>query len=360
MIIFAAMIHVNLDRGQISTAFVRLGEIIEAFLENNLDMNAPSFLILERTVNNAKASNGWFTYDSIRQALRGIVYMVRDGAMMSWLNRYKQFSMLRPLHVGVVSAGNVPAVGFHDFLCVLVSGNSYIGKLSRDDQYLIPAMAEILISLEPKLGGFIQFTDDRLTGFDAVIATGSGNTARYFEYYFEKYPNIIRRNRNSVVVLTGSEDRADFEAISHDIFDYYGLGCRNASMVLYPDGYEMTNFFDVLAERQEVMEMVKYANNVEYRRAIMLIGQEVFFDTGNLLLKRSESLASPVGVVHLKSYINDQEIKSWLVDHKEEIQCVIGLQEEDGFVRPGRGQYPELWDYADGVDVMEFLFSVKK
>ncbi len=360
MIIFAAMNHENLNRDQISTAFVRLGEIVEAFLKNKLTGTENYSLILERAVSSSKAANGWFTNDSIRQALRGIVYMVRAEAMQSWLIHYEQSSMVRPFRVGVVSAGNIPAVGFHDFLCVLVSGNSYIGKLSRDDQYLIPAFAEILISVEPGLSGLIQFTEDRLTGFDAVIATGSGNTARYFEYYFEKYPNIIRRNRSSVVVLTGSEDRAIFEAISHDIFDYYGLGCRNASMVLYPDGFDLTRLFDVLAERQEVMDMVKYANNIEYRRAIMLIGQEAFFDTGNLLLKRSESLASPVGVVHLMPYTNDQEIKGWLGDHKEEIQCVIGFGGEDGFVEPGRGQYPELWDYADGIDVMEFLFSIKK
>lgn len=360
MIIFAFMNQEELDRRDIGSAFVRLGRILEGYLCDKPDVSDMYKKVLDEAVSQSIATNGWFTLESIRQSLGAISYMLREEAMRQWLEGFEGREMASRLRVGVVSAGNIPAVGFHDFLCVLISGNRYVGKLSRDDQFLMPAFAVILNELLPGLEEYIQFSNERLKEFDAVIATGSGNTSRYFEYYFGQYPSIIRKNRSSAIVITGGEERSDLEAFCCDIFDYYGLGCRNASMVLYPENYDLKNLMDVLSERGEVMNMSKYANNVEYRRAIMIMGQEPFYDTGNLLLRASEQLDSPVGVVHIKAYKTEEELFDWLERNRDAIQCVVGIAEDPRFIKPGRGQYPELWDYADGVDVMDFLFCIKK
>ena len=255
-------------------------------------------------------------------------------------------------------AGNIPLVGFHDFLTVLITGNVLVAKTSKEDNLLIKKIAEILIAIEPEFKSKIVFTD-KLENFDAVIATGSNNTARYFEYYFGKYPNIIRKNRNSVAVLTGNETAADMVNLGKDIFQYFGLGCRNVSKLYVPKNYSFNLFFEsIVNDYKHVVENNKYANNYDYNKAVYLLGNNQLLDNNFVLLKESESLSSPVAVIHYEYYNTLQEVTTLLENKKEEIQCVLTEANLPNTFKLGQAQQPTLWDYADGVDTVEFLLGL--
>ena len=345
-------------------AFARLGKILrETFGESGQERKPAKIAavaVLREQADEAFRYNGWFTKKLVYRALSELGESLQEAALRRWVSNYPALQVSgTPKTVGVVMAGNVPAVGFHDFLSVLVSGHRLQARLSSDDNKLMPAIAEVLLETEPGFKDFIAFTEETLHDFDAIIATGSNNTSRYFEYYFGKYPHIIRKNRNGVAVLSGEETERQLQALADDVFLYYGLGCRNVAKLFVPEGYDFGRLLKVLGERQEIVENHKYFNNYEYNKAIFLVNGRPHLDTGNLLLVEDDKFVSPVGVLHYTFYTSPAALRNHLMVNSEQVQCVVS---EAGFldntVPFGKSQSPALWDYADGVDTLDFLLSL--
>ena len=261
--------------------------------------------------------------------------------------------------MGLILAGNIPLVGFHDFLSVLISGNNVLIKTSSNDQFLLPFLAKYLIAIEPELSNKITFVEGKLENFDAVIATGSNNTARYFEYYFKDKPSIIRKNRNSVAVLNGEETKEQLMALGEDIFRYFGLGCRNVSKLFVPKGYSFNAFFEAIFEYQDIIHYEKYANNYDYNKAVFLMSNFKLLDNGFLTIKEDSSYASPISSVFYEFYENLEELQIRLESESEQIQCIVSNNLVKNSIDFGQTQRPNLWDYADNVDTISFLLTIK-
>lgn len=305
--------------------------------------------------------NPWFTRENLMLALAGITSMLEKETLSTWLGHYeiKHPAPGSEKTVGLVLAGNIPLVGFHDLLAVLASGNMALAKTSSKDDRLIRELAMILSAIDPQLGKRISFAEDKLSGMDAVIATGSDNSARYFEYYFRNIPHIIRKNRNGVAVLDGNESQEDLEALGRDIFSYFGMGCRNVTKLYIPEDYDLKILLAVLDRFQDLYQHHKYGNNVDYYRSIYLMNRISILDNGVLLLKEDSAIASPVGVVFYERYSDIGWVQSELERHQQEIQCIVSTSPEiKAAIQPGSTQTPMPWDYADGVDTIRFLLEL--
>lgn len=303
-------------------------------------------------------SNAWFTYENVIRALIGISRMLEKNALCEAAVRYKLEPAI-PKRIAVIMAGNIPAVGFHDFLMVLLCGHSITAKISTDDRLLIPALAAMLVAIEPKFANRIHFSEGKLETFDAIIATGSNNSARYFEYYFKSYPKIIRKSRTSVAVLSGHETPEELRLLSDDVFAYFGLGCRNVTKLYVPEGYDFLDFLNCTGHWEHVKDHSKYFNNYEYHRAGLLVNNLAHYDTGFLLLREDESLFSPIAVLHAERYNSIEKVLSDLDEKTDEIQCVVSQLDLIPNAFPfGESQHPGLFDYADGVDTAAFLCSL--
>jgi len=338
----------------ISKAFVKLGNYLTDFCENDKD----SFSSFNETLVRAEQQNGWFTRENIIFALRQWSKLLTDENLSQWLSKYDFQVDNAPKVIGIVMAGNIPLVGFHDLLCVLLSGNKVLAKLSSNDKVLLPFLADYLIQQEPLLAERIEFTEGKLENFDAVIATGSNNTGRYFEYYFGKKPNIIRKNRSSVAILTGNESNSELEALGEDIFRYYGLGCRNVSKIFVPQGYDFDAFYKAVFKFQDVIHQHKYANNYDYNKAVYLMSDFKILDNGFLVLKEDEGFSSPIAALFYSRYDSLEKLRNQLSEQEEQIQCVVSGEAQSGEVIFGDTQKPRLDDYADGVDTLEFLLQL--
>ena len=303
----------------------------------------------------AKEFNGWFTEDNILYAFESWSNLLTESNLNDWISNYSLNSNNKV--VAVVMAGNIPLVGFHDFLSVLLSGHAIIVKQSSNDKYFLPLIAKYIEKVEPGFNKRITFTEGKLTDFDAAIATGSNNTARYFEYYFGKYPNIIRRNRNSVAVLTGDESEEDLGGLGEDIFRYFGLGCRSVSKLFVPKDYDFDHLFKAIYKYKDIIEYKKYANNYDYNKAVYLMSEFQLLENGFLMLKEDQSYSSPIASLFYEYYDGLPSLKQKLDDDKEQIQCVVSNSLESS-VEFGKTQQPALTDYADGVDTMSFLSSL--
>ncbi|MFD0932196.1 acyl-CoA reductase [Psychroflexus salinarum] len=338
-------------------AFSKLGISLQNYVDSN-DSSSNFSQKLTNVIRNAELQNAWFTQDQIHSALQEWTKALTKENLSNWLQAYtiEEFSKKR---VAVVMAGNIPLVGFHDFLSVLITGHHFVGKLSSNDSLLIPFLAEELIAMQPEFKSKIEFTKDRLPEFDAVIATGSNNTARYFEYYFKDKPHIIRKNRNSIVVLDGTESKEELEKLGDDIFKYFGLGCRNVSKLFVPQDYDFDDFFKAMFNYKDIINHHKYANNYDYNKAVYLMSSVKLLDNGFLILKEDEQFSSPIGVLFYENYSNKAQLKQRLEKEKENIQCIVG---KDKFADAnfGQAQHPKLSDYADGVDTIKFLIQKDK
>lgn len=327
-------------------AFARLGTAMGTLPEGE------KFALFQRAAN----QNSWFTNASLNQAWSGVAYMLNELKLRGLMEHYP--AVLAPKNVGVTMAGNIPLVGFHDFMCVLLSGHRIWLKPSSNDSVLILFLIEMLKKIEPAFADRIRVVD-RLNGIDAAIATGSNNTARYFEYYFRAIPHVIRKNRTSCAVLTGDEAQQDHLALGHDVFDYYGLGCRNVSTLFVPAGYDFTPLLDNWQPFADVAQHHKYANNLDYQKAILLVNQTPFLDGGHVLLQQSPQLASPIAVVHYQTYKSPQALKSKLAEQEELIQIVLSKDATFAGSKPfGFAQRPEPDDFADGLDTLAFLSKI--
>ena len=302
----------------------------------------------------ARNQNAWFDEPSVTAAVGGLVHMLAEQPLRQWAARYPP-EPTTVHQVGVVMAGNIPMVGFHDLLCVLLSGHVLLAKLSADDTVLMTWLIEELTRLEPRFAGFIQILP-RLNAADAFIATGSDNTARYFEFYFGKKPHLIRRNRTSVAVLTGQETNEELARLGADIFQYYGLGCRNVSKLFVPTGYSFVPLLDALQPHEGVLHHHKYNNNYDYNKSILLVNRVPHFDSGFLLLRESPALVSPISVVHYAEYASEIDLVDQLTDIAAQTQCVVSAGARFAGSLPfGQAQSPGVQEYADRVDTMEFL-----
>ena len=270
----------------------------------------------------AKSYNGWFSVASVINSCEGIREFLRTENIVSWLVPYGDgIALLKnKKNVLIVMAGNIPMVGFHDLLCVLVCGYKATIKFSSDDHKLIPALLEILNEIEPRFKEEVEFVERPTKGFNVVIATGSDNTARYFEYYFGKHPNIIRKNRISVAVLNGRESLDELKLLAKDVFQYYGLGCRNVSKIFVPENYSFDLLMEGFKSYLPYLENNKYQNNLEYQKAVMLLNKDPFIDGGFLFLKDAETPFTAVSVLNYEHYKEADELKPFFEKYNDKIQ----------------------------------------
>jgi hypothetical protein len=338
---------------------INIKKSINSFSELGRQMLSPD-AALNVLIENEQYHNAWFTPASVLQAVTATGHMLNEANLSTWLSKYDLETDKPAKSVGLILAGNIPLVGFHDVLCVIASGNRALIKASSQDARLIKAVLEKLVAIDADFAGNFSFVD-RLEGFDAIIATGSNNSSRYFDYYFGKVPNIIRKNRNSIAVLSGKETAEDLFNLGHDIFDYYGLGCRNVSKVLVPEGYDFTFFFESIEDHKAIINHHKYNNNYDYNKSIYLVNGDKHFDNGFLMVKEDDRLTSPLSVLFFSYYHDTAEAENIIRQNAENIQCIVStlpLQVTSQVVGFGQSQQPKLWDYADGVDTMDFLSSL--
>jgi len=326
-------------------AFVQLGEYIKTIPEEKFKSLAESIRI----------ENPWFTEANLRMAVSGIGEYLDEKKLRSWLSQYPPVGR-KPKVVALIMAGNIPMVGFHDLLCVLINGDAALIKSSSKDTILIKVICNKLIEIDGRFAHKITF-GDQLKNFDAAIATGSDNASRYFEYYFGKYPHIIRKNRTSIAILDGTENKEQFAALGSDVFSYFGLGCRNVSKLFVPRDFDFVRLLNHWESFKDLGFHHKYHNNYQYQRSILLMSGLHFLDNGFVLLQEHEKLVSPIAVLYFEYFNNTEELSKRLDPLRDKLQCIVGNSPlaDVGF---GKTQCPGLADYADQMDTMKFLQGI--
>lgn len=343
-------------------AFVKLGSFLSQFSQSrieekdNIEFNDLFFDGFQHQIKLAQENNSWFTKENILFSLESWSKALTCANISKWTE--DQESNQSSKNIAIIMAGNIPLVGFHDFLAVLISGHSVVVKQSSNDKNLLPFLAKYLEYIEPCFKGKITFTESKLENFDAVIATGSNNTARYFEHYFKGKPNIIRRNRNSAAVLTGNETELELTALSNDIFQYFGLGCRSVSKLFVPKGYNFDAFFNGMYQKKEIINNAKYANNYDYNKAVYLMSEFDLLENGFLMIKEDVSYASPIATIFYEYYSSKEKLQDKLLEDSDKIQCIVSKGFYENEIEFGQTQHPQLWDYADGVNTLEFLAKI--
>lgn len=328
-------------------AFVLLGQ----YLGSREFLNT-SFL------DQVEQKNPWYTRENVQKQLQVIAINLKEEKLRCWLQEVPTGSVNKT--VGLILAGNLPLVGFHDIMCVLLAGFRASIKVSSDDAGLTRQILDTLIEIEPAFGNQIEMVD-QLRQFDVIIATGSNNSARYFDYYFGKYPHVIRKNRNSIAVLSGEESDEELHKLGHDIFDYFGLGCRSVSKLFLSRNYGIPKLLDSLEVFASIGNHTKYRNNYDFNKSIYLINKDPHYDNGFLLLREHAGLASPLSVLHYEFYDDQNQLTASIKPLSDQIQLVasnipLALGEIPQFAL-GESQCPALDDYADNVDTLAFLLK---
>lgn len=342
-----------LTKEQRIDAFAELGLIMaEAASDSPSSARATS---LREIMDSQEHNNKWFTPDNVRRAAEAIASMLRKDRLKAWLDPYNISGTPSMKVVAVVMAGNIPLVGFHDLLCVVMSGNIILAKTSTKDSDLIPAVADILISLNGDFREYIRFAEKINSHYDAVIATGSDNTARYFDYYFGHKPHIFRKNRNSIAIIDRNTKEKDLKALGTDIFSYFGLGCRNVSKLYIEKGLDPLMITDNWSEWSPVIKHIPYSNNYLHNKSLFHINRQDFHDNGFSLLLNNNSLSSPVSVIYYEHFSNIINLQEELRQKTENIQCIVS-ENNTPF---GQTQYPRADEYPDNVDTMKFLISLQ-
>lgn len=341
---------------QLIQGFSALGDYLESFVnikDDNTDLLSNHEL--SNIMQLAKSKNSWFTIENQKHAINEWAKSLQKNNLEKWTENYSFTNEQKT--IGVIAAGNIPMVGFHDLISVLLSGNKIQLKLSSKDDILIPFMVDLLIKFSPEIKNRIKIVE-RLKKYEAVIATGSDNTARYFESYFSHVPHIIRKNRTSIAVLNGNETKEEMDFLAQDILQYFGLGCRNVTKVFVPENYDLNQIFNALFSWKDVINHHKYANNYDYYRAIYLMKNVDFLENGFFMIKRDEGLFSPISVLFYDTYKDKSDLDFKLKQNQEKTQCVVGNLQNA--IPLGQAQTPNLWDYADGVDTMRWLETMNK
>ncbi len=335
-------------------AFTELGHIMkDAASDHPSSTEATGF---RKLMDSQEQHNRWFTPENVKISVRAIASMLEKDKLEAWLKAYAISDHPAMMNtIAVIMAGNIPLVGFHDFMCVLITGNRILARTSSKDSQLIRALSEIICKINTSFNDNIIFTDRITAHYDAIIATGSDNTSRYFEYYFSQKPHTFRKNRNSVAIISKDTEERDMEALSYDIFTYFGLGCRNVSKIYLEEGLDPDIIFLKWAEWSYILNHQPYANNYLYNKSLFRINKEPFLDNGFLLLKHSTGFSSPVSVVFYDSFSIREKLMEELSLYSDNIQCIVS---ENGILF-GQTQYPGPGDYADNMDTIEFITSLK-
>lgn len=345
------------------TAFAKLGGFLSQFSiektvkSDSVEHNDIFFDGFLHQIKIAQENNSWFTKENILFALNSLSKSLTNSNLSTFTENHN-LNIDSTKKVAIIMAGNIPLVGFHDFLSVLISGHAVLVKQSSNDKHLLPFLAKYLEYVEEGFKGKITFTEEKLTDFDAVIATGSDNTARYFEFYFKNKPNIIRKSRNSVAVITGKETEEDFIQLSDDVFQYFGLGCRNVSKLYVPKDYNFDQFFTGMYAKKDMINNAKYANNYDYNKAVYLMSLFDLLENGFLMIKEDKSYSSPIATIFYEYYENETDLKVKLNQDKDKIQCIVAKGFIEGEVAFGQTQHPKLTDFADGVNTLDFLSKI--
>ncbi len=335
--------------GQFTTKGIKK---IDSILHNDLFFDA-----FKMQVERAYQFNGWFTIENVLFACEGWHNSLQKEKLLDFT---KEIAHVKYDYkkIAIVMAGNIPLVGFHDFLSVLISGHTAVIKQSSNDKHLLPILAKYLQYVNEDFKNKIIFCDEKLEDFDAVIATGSDNTARYFDYYFGKHPSIIRKNRNSIAILNGNESPDELSKLSDDIFRYFGLGCRSVSKIFVPKDYNFDNFFNAIFKHKDIINNAKYANNYDYNKAVYLMSLFDLLENGFLMLKEDQSYSSPISSLFYEKYEDVKILKEKLKNDSDKIQCIVANGFNESEIKFGETQKPKLTDFADGINTLTFLSNL--
>lgn len=337
------------------SSLAKVGEFIKHYLDTDVSQYTPEQEEFSNLLRRSEIENPWFTQENLKFALQQWATLLNEHHLKTWQSKYQHSNATKK--VGLILAGNIPLVGFHDVICVLLSGHIPYIKQSSKDTLILPFLLNLWNRYSE--GNLEYHIVEKLEHYDAIIATGSNNTARYLEYYFKSVPHIIRKNRTSVAVLSGEESDAQLKKLGEDIFRYFGLGCRNVSKIFLPKDFELDRIFENFERYKDIINHHKYANNYDYNRAVYLLNQEVFWDNNFVMLKEDDALFTPLSVVNFSRYDSIDEVKNALDEKTDDIQCIVadsqlGLESLDF----GQAQTPDLETYADNVDTMAFLCSL--
>ena len=331
-----------------------IGDFLKNYLDEKYDNKKDDNLIeFEKVIKKAQSNNSWFTDENIKINLTYWSKKLIKTNLNQWLSKYNLKDTPRK-NIAIIMAGNIPLVGFHDFICVFLAGHNSIIKLSSNDKYLIP----FLLNLVKFPSDRVVYLDGMLKDYDAVIATGSDNTSRYFEYYFKNKQSIIRKNRNSIAILDGNETDEDLKSLSHDILTYFGLGCRSVSKLYVPKDYNFDSFFNSIFGYKDLINNHKYANNYDYNKAIYLMSEYKFLDNGFFMIKEGNEMHSPISTINYEYYDNISHLNEKIKQQEDNIQCVVSNIKFEGRIDFGETQNPSLNQYADNIDVMNFLLTI--
>ena len=310
---------------------------------------------LRAAIDEAENHNPWFTKKNIHNVLRYWANKLNDKSLTEWTNKYNFHKT--DTSVAIIMAGNFPLAGFHDFICVLLSGNKIIVKPSSDDKILICFFIDFLKDTFSELQDYIFISEEKLSDFEMVIATGSNNTFNYFEYYFRDKKSILRKNRNSIAILDGKETKVQLTSLARDIFQYFGLGCRNVSKIFIPFGYDLMKLKNYFKEFEDIIYHNKYSNNYNYHKTIKIMNNEKFIDNGYFMLIESDEFSPPISVVNYQYYRDIKEVQEIIEENQDRLQCVVSHCDIKNIVEFGETQNPKLYDYADNIDTFDFLLT---
>jgi hypothetical protein len=340
-------------------SLVQFGKFLRSFLDSDSwpgfqsGVDQREFDNFKSSTEKAESNNAWFSRKMIRLSMESWTKNLSEENIDKWMSKYDIPSTINK-NVLIICAGNLPLVGFHDIVCcILLNINTQV-KLSKNDNVLIPAILNVLYLFDSELQDRIKICNEKPDNYNYVIATGSNNSNRYFEYYFGKFPHIFRRNRTSIAVVHSEISDDQLKSLSHDMLQYYGLGCRSVTKLYLPEKFSLDRIYNSVFNYKDLINHNKYMNNYDYNRSIFLMGKKLFFDNGFLILKEDKSLFSPISVVNFEYYSSMETLEKELNVLSNEIQCRVG----EGGIPFGTAQKPELWDYADGVDTIDFLTKI--
>jgi hypothetical protein len=344
-------------------AFIELGRFLSQFTTKEFEKNDSVlhndlfFDGFKHQIKLARQHNGWFNLDNLIYSFNSWTKALETNNLNTFTSNYS-FNKVKQKNVAIIMAGNIPLVGFHDFFCVLLSGHNVLVKQSSNDKQLLPFLAKYLEYVETDFKGKISFTEQKLENFDAVIATGSNNTARYFDYYFKGKPSIIRKNRNSIAIINGNESEDDMKNLSEDIFRYFGLGCRNVSKIFIPKDYNFDAFFNGIYHWNDIINYHKYTNNYDYNKAVYLMSEFDMLENGFFMIKEDTSYSSPIATLFYEYYDDLDTLRTKLANDSDLVQCIVSNEEIDNKVAFGQTQQPKLLDFADSIDTIDFLLKI--
>ena len=348
----------TLDFKERIKAFSELGTLFKENIDKKENKNFPKWdLLLEDTLIESKTYNSWFTIDNLKLSLKNWSKSLEETIISDWLFRYNVVDKSSK-KIAIIMAGNIPVVGFHDLLCSLLLNFDCLVKLSSDDKLLIPFIVKFLESRNKKFKNKVIFENEKFKNFDGVIATGNNKSHRYFDDYFSKYPNLLRKTRHSIAVLDGNESDNDLTGLSNDVFNYFGLGCRSVSKVFLPRGYDLDILFNAFFSFKEIINHNKYVNNFDYNKAVYLMSKEKFIENGFLILKEETKLGSPIGCLFYEFYDNKEDINKLILKNSDSIQCVASNLNLKTNIQFGQTQCPNISDYADNNDTIKFLLKI--